>query len=211
MPFARRGGVRSRRTAHRITTIRKVTAALLAGASVLLLIRMLAPPAPVGRVDAVVAARDLAAGAVLRSEDLVVVARDPAELPSRLVTDPADVVGRSVAGPVASGEVLTTVRLPGPALLAGQPPGFVAVGVPLGDAALIDAVHPGEQVSVHAAGTGAQVARGTVLAVRVPESSAITTPAGSASVILAVREGDVPAIAAGLAGPGAGFVLALHE
>lgn len=202
--------MRSRRTAYRIATARKVTAALLAGVAVFAGIRVLAPPAPAGRVDVVVAAHDIPAGAVVRREDLVVLTRDPADLPSQVLTDPALVAGQSVAGPVASGEVITSVRLRGHSLLAGQPPGIVAVGVPLGDVALVDAVHPGDEVTVHAGGTGAQVASGTVLAVRAPDSSAIGSQAGSASVILAVADRDAAAIAAGLGGPGAGFVLALH-
>ena len=202
--------MRSRRTAYRIATVRKVTAALLVGLAAFAVVRVLAPSAPAGRVGAVVAGHDIPAGAVLRGEDLVVVTRDPADLPSQVLAEPDLVVGQSVTGPVASGEVITSVRLRGRSMLAGQPPGMVAVGIPLGDTSLVGAVHPGDTVTVHTAGAGAQVARGTVLSVRMAEPSAITSQAGSASVVLAVPESDATAIAAALGGPAAGFVLALH-
>ncbi len=140
----------------------------------------------------------------------MVVTRDPADLPSQVLAEPDQVVGQSVTGPVASGEIITSVRLRGRSMLTGQPPGMVAVGIPLGDTSLVGAVHPGDAVTVHTAGAGAPVAQGTVLSVRMAEPSAISGQAGSASVVLAVPESDVAAIAAGagLVVRHAGFVLA---
>ncbi|MGV1010140.1 MAG: SAF domain-containing protein [Dermatophilaceae bacterium] len=209
--LARQPRVRSRRTAYRIALARKLTAAALAGTAVFAAVRVLAPPSPAGRVDAVVTTRDVPAGTVLSGADLAVVTRDPSDLPTQVVADPSLAVGQAVAGPVAAGELLTTVRLGGRSLLSGQPAGVVAVGVPVADASLIDSVHPGDEVTVHSLGSGTQVAHGTVLSVRSSEPSTGLGQSGSASVVLAVPDSDAAAIAAGLNGPGNGFMLALHS
>jgi Flp pilus assembly protein CpaB len=209
--LGRRGGVRSRRAAYRVATFRRLVAALLAGVVVFVVLRALAPPPPVGLVPVVVSRHDVAAGAVLGSDDVEVAARDPTQVPAHAVTEPAAVVGQLVAGPIAAGEVLTTVRLRGGSLLAGQPPGVVAVGIPLADATVAREVRPGDRVTVHAVGAGSPVAQGVVLTVQTADASALTGQSGSVGVVLALTADETSALATAMGGPNPGFVLALRR
>ncbi len=211
MPFGRGASPRSRRAAYRIRMLRRVVAAALAGVAVWAAVRVLVPAPAVGTVSAVVAAHDLAAGALLRAEDLTVALRDPSELPREAMSEPAALLGRTLAGPATQGEVLTSARLRGPGLLTGQPPGAVAVGVPLADATLVRSLRAGDSVSVHGVGAAAQVARGTVLAVEQDEAPALSGQGGRSTVVLAVPENAAAVLAAVLGGPSAGLVLALHR
>jgi Flp pilus assembly protein CpaB len=131
----------------------------------------LAPtPAP-GRA-VLVAARDVPAGAALQAGDLTRVSRPPSDLPVAAVTEVAAAVGRVVATPLQSGEVLTPARLLGHGLLSGRPAGEVAVPVRIADGPASALLGPGSRVDVLVAQADAvtasarTVARGaTVLAV----------------------------------------------
>ncbi|HEY7048964.1 MAG TPA: Flp pilus assembly protein CpaB [Jatrophihabitantaceae bacterium] len=97
-------------------------------------------PAPARSGDPVlVAARDLAAGAQLGAAD-VRLKPWPDELrPAGALTRAADAVGHRVAGPVRTGDALTTTRLVGAGLTLGLPPNLRAVPVQVSGAALIQA------------------------------------------------------------------------
>jgi Flp pilus assembly protein CpaB len=97
-----------------------------------------------------VAAADLPAGTTLTGDDVVpvrwLVGTSP---PATLDADEA--AGRRLATPMRRGEPLTDVRVAGPGLLEGQPPGTLAVPVPLANASAAALVRPGDVVDVLAA------------------------------------------------------------
>ncbi len=143
-------------------------------------IRSAAPPAE-PTVPVAVADRELAAGSLLAEADLRIVA-----WPARLSPDDrvsrSHAAGQILATAVGSGEAITTRRLLGPGLLAGQPPGLVAVTVRVTDPATLAPIRAGDRIDV--------------LAVR--DSQDQWTSAGSE-----LRTGQ-GADAAGDAGPAAG-------
>jgi len=103
-----------------------------------------APAAPQTR-SVLLAVRDLPVGAVLTGAD-VETAQVPVALAPTTVLEVAD--GAVLAAPVARGEVLTSTRTTGGALLTGQPPGTVAAGVDVGDPALVGTLTAGTRVDV---------------------------------------------------------------
>jgi pilus assembly protein CpaB len=99
-------------------------------------------------IEVVVAAHDLPAGTVLGAAD-VRVASWPATLrPVTAVANPKAAVGRAVAGPVGSGEVITSTRLVSNDLAAGLPAGLIAVAVPLVDSGTASLIHAGDRVDL---------------------------------------------------------------
>lgn len=166
-PVARR----TRRSLRQALLARRrlVTAALVA-AAVAAGLRVLAPqPAPTVAVP--VAVSDLPAGHRLTSAD-VEFARWPADLvPPRLFHYPVGSgsprddapaalpvssrpIGETLATPVRAGEPITDVRLRGPGLLLGQPPGTGSMAVRLTEP-LAGLVHPGDRVDLIGGGDGA--------------------------------------------------------
>jgi Flp pilus assembly protein CpaB len=138
-------------------------AGLLAAGAVVTALPLVAP-APAATTQVLVAARDLAPGTPLTDTDVRTVAVPAALLPEGVLIDSADVLGRSVGGPVRRGEALTDVRLLGSGLL--QRPGLVAVPVRLADAATAALLRAGDRVDVLATPTGgdARSTRATVVA-----------------------------------------------
>src|SRR4051794_30664743 len=111
LPPARR---RLRAVRHQLRRRRRLIAAVLAAGAVVAGVRAIAPPPP-DTVDVLVAARDLPSGTLLDDDDLV--ARTyPAELAPPDAS--AAATGRVLAAPMGRGEVLTDVRVVGPALAA---------------------------------------------------------------------------------------------
>jgi Flp pilus assembly protein CpaB len=99
-------------------------------------------------VDVVVAAHDLAAGAVIEPAD-VRVARWPATLRSAAaLSTAAAAVGRRLAGAVGSGELITSTRLVGGNLTAGLAAGLIAVPVPLVDPGAASLIEAGDHVDL---------------------------------------------------------------
>jgi Flp pilus assembly protein CpaB len=103
-------------------------------------------------IEIVVAARDLAPGVALTASDLRVESHSATTIPDGSRSDPAALVGATLAGPARRGEVLTDVRLLGPRLAeATAGPNARVVPLRLADAALLDLIHPGDVVDVLAA------------------------------------------------------------
>jgi Flp pilus assembly protein CpaB len=103
-------------------------------------------------IEIVVAARDLAPGVALTASDLRVESHSATTIPDGSRSDPATLVGSTLAGPARRGEVLTDVRLLGPRLAeATAGPNARVVPLRLADAALLDLIHPGDVVDVLAA------------------------------------------------------------
>ena len=128
---------------------RLLAAGLLAG-SMAFALHALAPPPPPG-VRVVVAARDVAAGAMLRSQDLRVESRPASAVPQGSLRLSREAAGRPVVSAVRRGEVLTDVRLVGPASLRGLGPGLVAAPVRVSDAETVALLAAGDVVDVLAA------------------------------------------------------------
>lgn len=125
---------------------RRPLAALCAATAVLLGLEVAAPPPP-RTVRVWTAARDLAAGRLLGSEDLVSTAFSPESVPSGAVTDPRDLLGRTLAAPMLRGEPLSRLRVVGRGLLRGYP-GRTAVPMRITDADVVGLLHVGDEVSV---------------------------------------------------------------
>jgi Flp pilus assembly protein CpaB len=125
---------------------RRPLAALFAGLAVLLGLAALRSEPPTRGV--VVAAHDLASGTVLSGDDVrrAHLPREtvPAHSPGRI----GDVVGRTVAGPMRRGEVVTDRRLVRADRMSGFPPGTVLATVRLADATAFSTLRVGDRVDV---------------------------------------------------------------
>jgi Flp pilus assembly protein CpaB len=159
----------------------------------------------------VVAAHDVPSGVVLGADDLVVEPRPPVQRPDTAVSEVDAVIGEVLAAPLSAREVLTSSRLRGPGMLAGQPAGTVAMSVPVLDPQAAG-VTAGSRVDLYASGSGERVASDvTVLATRVPEASTWSS-GGAASITLALDQASAGAVARSVSTLQAGeiFVVALR-
>jgi hypothetical protein len=102
--------------------------------------------------DAVVAVRDLSPGVPVTPDDVRVENRLAAMLPDGTQADVATVVGAPPAGPIRRGEVITDVRMLGPALTeAVAGPNGRVVPLQLAQDAILDVLREGDVVDVIAA------------------------------------------------------------
>jgi Flp pilus assembly protein CpaB len=150
--------VRLRRAIRRtVLARRRPLAALCAVVAVVAGVHA-ARPADGPTVAVSVAAHDLASGAVLRRDDLVI-----RHFPAGVAPAGSDIgaVGRTLAAPVREGEPVTDVRLVAPALVSGYP-GRVALPVRIADADVVGLLRVGDRVDLVAAdprsGTASYVA-----------------------------------------------------
>lgn len=202
-----------RRRVARRNRVRRWAAALLAAVGGFVAVTALTPGgAAAPGVATVVAARDLAAGTVLTADDLLVEARPSAQRPDTALTRPDGLVGRALAAPLTAREVVTSARLRGAGMLAGQPAGTVAMSVPVLDPQAAG-VTAGSRVDLYASTSGDRVATDvTVLATRVPERSTWSADS-AASITLALDASSASAVARSVSTLQAGeiFVLALRS
>ncbi|BCI55021.1 flagellar basal body P-ring biosynthesis protein [Mycolicibacterium litorale] len=148
------------------------------------------------QVDVVVAAGDLTPGTQLAAHHVRVERRPVTTVPDGATTDPAAVVGVTLAGPARRGEVLTDVRLLGPRIAeaaAGRDARIVSLH--LADGALVDLVRTGDVVDVLAApasetGGGARprVIATRAVVVLVSEKAQGPGAAGERAVLVALPE-----------------------
>src|SRR4051794_30663762 len=117
LPDSRRAGLR--RLRRRLRRHRRLVAAAALAAGVAASLRAVSPPAPT-LVAVGVAAHDLPGGTVLSRADLALARLPPGNVPAGAL---ADVVGRTLAGPVRRGEPFTDVRLIGTGLFSSLRPG----------------------------------------------------------------------------------------
>jgi Flp pilus assembly protein CpaB len=165
--------------------VRQVAAGLLAALALVLALRPgpadPAAPARPAEVEVVVAAVDLAAGAVLGAGDLTLVTLPPAAVPDGVVFDIGQLTGEVLAGPLRRGEPVTDVRVAGPGLWSQVPAGQVAAPVRLADLAVATLLRPGDRVDVLAtaadAGAAEVVAAGA-LVVSAPPAETPDPPSG---------------------------------
>ena len=192
--------LRLRRPRSLVHTARRMAAALLAVAALVLALR----PEPVGTtagppvtVPVVVAGVDLPAGTVLADSQLTV-ARPPADaVPAGVDPRPGGLLGRVLAGAVRAGEPLTDARLVGPGLTAFLPPGQVAAPVRLADLAVAGLVRTGDRVDVLAAppdAERAEVVAAGALVLAAPSSEQADPAAGL--LLLAVDAATAARLAA---------------
>jgi len=180
---------------------RRLLSAGLAAGSVAFSLQALAPPPPAG-TDVVVAARDLAAGAVVSTGDLRVAHRPAGDVPSGALTSIAAATGRPVSSAVRRGEVLTDVRLVGPAALRGLADGTVAAPVRVVDAESAALLRPGDVVDLLAAsatpdaptGEARLVASGVrVLLAPRQQRSSLTAGLGNGALLLVATSSSTAA------------------
>jgi pilus assembly protein CpaB len=93
------------------------------------------------------ARRDLPSGTTLGEDDLNLRRLSPAAVPGRAVDDLDEVVGRTLAAPMARGEVVTRLRIVSRGLLRGYP-GTTAVPLRITDAAVVDLLRVGDRISL---------------------------------------------------------------
>ncbi len=191
LPPARR---RLRAVRHQFRRRRRLIAAALAAGAVVAGVRAIAPPPP-DTVDVLVAARDLPSGTLLDDNDLV--ARTyPAELAPPDAS--AAATGRVLAAPMGRGEVLTDVRVVGPALAAAAV-GETVLPVRLPDPGMATLLRAGDRIDLVATdpGTGETtvVARDvTVLATPTGVPDGPAGGAGGALVVLSASSAGATAI-----------------
>ncbi|MGY1591257.1 Flp pilus assembly protein CpaB [Geodermatophilus sp. SYSU D00708] len=151
--------MRLRRPRSPLHTARRALAGLLAAVALVLALHPAPAPAVAAApatVPVVVAAADLAPGAVLATGDLTL-ARYPAALrPAGAAADPAALVGATLAGGVRAGEPLTDAAVVGAGLTAQLAEGEVAAPVRPADLAVSGLVRPGDRVDVLATTPGAE-------------------------------------------------------
>lgn len=215
----------SRRHAYWRRQGRRLAAAALAALAVVIgtaMWRMAAADA--SPVTVVAVSADLPAGHRLTVDDLQLHHVPSGARPPGALTAVDAVVGRSLAGPITAGEVVTTSRIAPAKGPAGVLAGRVVIALPLANPAVLQVISTGDEVIVLEPGTGARVTDAIVLqaptAVSVGSSGEASAGLGSLSLasprdpalFVAVPEGDAPRVAStfGPAGTGSGFVVAVR-
>ena len=125
---------------------RRLLAALFAGLAVLLALGALRDE-PTGRT-VVVAAHDLASGTRLVADDVRHARLPESAVPEHSAQQVDDVVGRTVAGPMRRGEVITDRRVAHPDRMSGFPAGTVLATIRLADADALSSLGVGDRVDV---------------------------------------------------------------
>jgi len=178
------------RTRRWVLRHRRGLAAVLLGVATVAALRTLAP-APPDQVELLVAATDLSAGTQVSADDVTTVA-----VPSDAVPEGAhgraEVVGRTLAGPLRRGEPVTDAGLVVEGMLAGYP-GLVALPVRIPDPDAVEMLRAGDRIDLvatdPASGAATQVASGAHV-ITVPRTGSSTPTAGQALpgrlVVLAV-------------------------
>ncbi len=120
--------------------------------------------------EVVVAAREIPAGATVAEADVSVRQVRTTDLPERVVTDPATVVGKVAGSGVARGSVLTELSVAGGSRLASGP-GRVVVSVRVNDADVARLVGPGSRVVLLAPGAQGGLVSDDALVVALPQGT----------------------------------------
>jgi pilus assembly protein CpaB len=150
---------------------RRKLAVVAAIASVLTGLSAVAPEGP-ATITVVKAKSRLPGGMILSVSDLVLDRVVASDVPEGVLTDPNELVGKTLAAPVAQNQMMTLLTT-----TAGRtsvPTGHVIAPLRLGDAALTALLRPGDLVEVVAAdpdgGEPATVVASNVRVVTVPEA-----------------------------------------
>jgi flagella basal body P-ring formation protein FlgA len=134
-------------------------------------------------ITAVRARTELAGGTVLSASDISVERVAAADVPEGVVTDPADLVGRTLAAPVAKNQMMTLLATT--TARGAVSPGHVIAPLRLADAAQAALLQPGDVVDVVAADSAAEQAAVIAASARVitvpevPDDRASPAPEGA--------------------------------
>ncbi len=184
--------------AQRLTArYRRPLAAVLAAASVLAFVHVLAPPPP-PTTAVLVASHDLVGGSALSSSDLRVVSLAESVVPSTALVSSGSAVGRTLAGPISAGELITRTRLVSPGLAAGFGADRVSVPVRVADAGAVDLLRVGDRVDLYAAtdrGDEAPTVVRDAPVIAIPAADSTLTNADGALIVLAVSSTDAARLA----------------
>ncbi|MCJ0905361.1 SAF domain-containing protein [Rhodococcus sp. ARC_M6] len=156
----------------RSATARKVAALILAILGIALLFR---GDPDSERISVVTAARDIAPGKIITPDDLGTGEFTADQTPDGVVTDLADVLGRTVVGPIRRGETVTDIRILG-SRSARESTGIDdarIVPVRLADAAVADILRSGDIVDVLTVGADTPEATSTDASPRILASGAV--------------------------------------
>ncbi|HEY5978835.1 MAG TPA: SAF domain-containing protein [Microlunatus sp.] len=190
----RRAVRRHRRTLAILATLAAVLAGLTA----------LAPPRP-DTVAVVTAEHGLIGGTTIRPEDLTRTELPPRAVPDGAWTDPAEVVGRTLAGPVPAGQVLTATALLRHRATGG---GTVVAPLPVADDRVSALLEAGDLVDVLAADGQTGKTRVVASAIRVVSGAIPAADDGPGSGGLVLVE-VAPATATDLAAASSTSVLSV--
>jgi Flp pilus assembly protein CpaB len=185
---------------RRILVHRRVLGASLAALAVWLVAQQATAPPPATE-PVWTAAHDLPSGTVLTRADLARTGFAQGSVPDAAVRSVDEVVGRTLATPLGSGEPLTAAHLTGSERLAGYP-GRSAVAVRIPDADVVALLTPGQRVALVAADPqGGQAAErvvedAAVLAVPKSDGDAAPTALPGRLVVFAVPREDADEVVA---------------
>jgi Flp pilus assembly protein CpaB len=180
---------RALRRHRRKLAILATLAAVLAG------LTALAPPRP-DTVSVVTAERELTGGTTVQAEDLETTELPPRAVPDGAWSDPSEVVGQKLAGPVPAGQVLTPA-----AMLRHRASGSTSVvaPLPLADDRVSALLEAGDQVDVLAADSQTGKTRVVATAIRVVTGAipgANDAPGTGGLVLVEVSPATATALAA---------------
>ena len=140
-------------------------------ASVLTGLSAAAPEGP-ATITVLKAKSQLPGGLLLSASDLVLDRVVASDVPQGVLTDPKELVGKTLAAPVAQNQMMTLMNVI--SARSSVPPGHVIAPLKLGDAALTALLRPGDVVDVVAAdpeaGEPATIVASNVRVVTVPEA-----------------------------------------
>ena len=190
---------RGRRARWRRRVLRRLVSAVLAATAVLLVVLELRPP-PDPLTAALVAAREVPAGAVLAEADLRVDHVPRGALQPGGLASVSDAVHRRVGAALARGESVTASRLVPRGVFDGLPAGRVALHVVSADPAAVDLLAPGLPARVYPAAGGAALAVGATVLAADPPAQGAQTSLGEApprGVVLSLSTAEADAVLAG--------------
>lgn len=163
---------------------RRKLAVLATLAAVLTGLTALAPQRP-PTVSVVTAARSLAGGTTIAVGDIAETSLPPDAVPEGAWTDPAEVVGRVLAGPVPAGQVLTATALLRHRAARAH---LVVAPLSLADPKVAGLLTAGDQVDVLAADSETGKTRRVAAAVRIVAGAVGATDEASATTGLVLVE-----------------------
>jgi Flp pilus assembly protein CpaB len=129
---------------------RRSISAILAGLSVVIIISSLAPKPG---AEVLVASKDLPAGSKLTANDFSAGQIAENQMWSTVISSPDQLVGKTLARPLALNQPISASDLVSSALLAGLPANYVAISLPLHSSTNFSLLSPGAQVDIYTAST----------------------------------------------------------
>ncbi|CAB4337929.1 unannotated protein [freshwater metagenome] len=129
---------------------RRSVSAILAGLGVVIIMSSLAPKPG---VEVLVASKDLPAGRKLTANDFASGQINKNQLWSTVISSPDQLVGKTLARPLAINQPISESDLVGSALLAGLPANYVAISLPVHSSTNFSLLSLGAKVDIYTAST----------------------------------------------------------